>query len=243
MACCQRNPDQDDGYALPAALVLSLTLAVIGAALLARGMTTLRLARDDIDRLRIEKALDGAQLLAASTIVSSQNEGPYQWSIATEAGPMRIAADQELGKLDFLAAAELPAEFFRSLGVLDPEALKARLTNAAAQADRPVTADLDSAPLWKFCAPVLISPLGQAQTLQYTTPREPGPGHLPASWRIGEIWRVSIATSDGWGDSRLVRFTGDAERPVATVSRRFFRTTITGEKAECERRLSDWTSG
>lgn len=243
MDCCRPNPEDDEGYALPAAMLMALVLTVIATGLLARSLTTLRQAREDIERLRIEKGLEGAHLLAGSAVVSSQSPGPYHWAVATEIGPVDIVADEERPKLGYAEAAALPQAVFESLGVTDVAALKARLAQASELATPPLTADLDAAPLWKFCAPALISPLGQALALQYTTSGEPGPGPLPASWRIGEVWRVSIATPNGWRDVRLVRFTGDAQRPTATVARRFFRTTTTGEQTECEERLSGLVSG
>ncbi len=243
MACCRPSPDADGGYALPAAMVMSLALAVIAASLMARSMTTLRQARDDFDRLKLERGLDGAHLLAASAVLSSQTAGPYRWSIATEVGPVDIVADEERLKLSYAQAASLPNDTFERLGVQDIPALRTRLTDAGQETAPPVTADLDDASLWKFCAPAIISPLGQDTTLHYTTPGEPGPGPLPPSWRVGEAWRVSIATRNGWRDNRLVRFTGDALRPVATVRRQFFRTTTMGEQQTCDELLSSLASG
>jgi len=243
VASCLPNLEDDSGYALPAAMMLALVLAVTAAGLMARSMTVLRQSKDDLDRLRIERGLDGAHLLAASAIVSSQTAGPYRWSLASEVGPVEIVADEERAKLGFAEAAALPAETLARLGVTDAPALRARLAQAAESPLPPLTADLDTAPTWRFCAPALISPLGRSQALQYTIPTEPGPGTLPASWRIGEVWRVSIVTPGGWRDDRLVRFTGDASRPNATVARRFFRTTTTGEQSGCEELLSGLVSG
>lgn len=243
MAFCRSADRNELGYALPTAMVMSLVLAVVAAHLLARSAGALRLARSDIDRQRIERGLDGAQLLAAAAVVSSQTPPPYQWSVATDIGPVAITAEEERTKLGFDGASGLSNDFFERLGVTDPPALKARLSAAGDLDVPPTTADLDASAMWKLCAPSVISPLGQSLALQYTTRQEPGPGPLPESWRIGEVWRISIVTPGGWRDERLIRFTGDATRPAATVIRHFFRTTTTGEQERCADILTDLAGG
>ncbi len=166
----------------------------------------------------------------------------------------RSAADLRSARYDFRraqiasalsadAAAALSDAVFAQFGVSDAGALRARLTAAAASQGHVLISDLDVSSTWRFCAPSIISLLGQAEELRYTTPSEPGPGPLPSSWHIGEAWLVSVATPEGWRDNRIVRFTGNAQRPAATVTRRFFRTTTTGEQPVCEDLLNALAAG
>lgn len=242
MACCRQDPSQD-GYATPAALVVGLTIALLATGLLARSASDLRSARYDFQRLRMEQALEGAHLVAASAIISSRREGPYRWTETTDLGRVEIVAEPEKSKLGADKAAQLPDSALSQLGVNDLAALRERLTSAADQQGHVMISDLDAATSWRFCAPSVISIFGQADALTYVPPTEPGAGPLPSSWHIGEAWLVSVATPDGWRDNRIVRFTGDAQRPTAIVTRRFFRTTTTGEQRGCEELLNALAAG
>jgi hypothetical protein len=236
-------PDTDHpeaGYATPAALVIALTITTIAAGLLARSVSELRAARRDFNELRRQAVLDGGHLLAVAAIVSSQREGPYHWTIASEAGRLDIQAEEEMDKLTLAKAADLPEAVFADLGVADTAALRDRLVAAGPDA---VAWDLDTAPRWRVCAPIVASPFGTRSDFLYVAPVEPGAGPLPTSWHIGEVWRVSIATPDGWRDNRIVRFTGDVLRPAATVTRRLYRTDLTGEQQTCEDLINDLASG
>lgn len=242
MVSCRQNPSED-GYAMPAALVVGLTIALLASGLLARSATDLRSARHDFQRMRIESALNGAHLVAASVIISSQREGPYRWTETTDIGRVEVVAEPEKAKLSPEAAAALSDSTFGQLGIDQADRLRERLLSAAGRQSHILVSELDQASRWRFCAPSIISLFGEADELRYTPPTEPGPGPLPSSWHIGEAWLVSVATPDGWRDNRIVRFTGDARRPAATVTRRFFRTTTTGEQPGCEDLLNALAAG
>jgi len=222
----------DRGYATPAALVLSLGFAMIGAAMAARGLHGLALARAELERARLTAALDGAQLLAAATVVRSGAAGPFAWRFSSEDGWLRAEAEREADKAG-LAAAAGAADLMTALGVADAAALQARLAQAASGPAPVDVAALDAAPLWRSCAASVVSAQGEAEAPAYADHAAPTPApERPADWRIGEVWRIQVATPAGWRDERIVRFTGDARRPVAIVARRLSRAR--GDGAECE---------
>ena len=224
MACFRFIRD-DAGYAAPAAFIVAMGLALVGAAVVDRSVGLLRLSRNDLNLMQTEYVLSGAQLTAAATIVRTQQPPPYHWAIATEVGAADSYAEPEQTKLSLTAASRLDDGFFERFGVASPDALRARLGAAAASGLFTDVGALDGAQLWKLCAPQVISYFGLADTLGYTPPVEPvlGPGPEPQSWRIGEVWRISLATPAGWRDQRYMRFTGDASHPAAVVARHLSR--------------------
>lgn len=234
-------PARDEGYATPAALVLALGFAMIGAAMAARGLHTLAQAKADLERTRLEFTLDGAQWLAAATVVRSDRPGPFAWRFSTEQGWVRAVAEPEAAKARLAVAAE-DAALMDALGVADPATLRTRLTAAAAQEVATDVSALDPAPKWRACAASVVSPAGTAGAVSYAGAAEPTAAlDRPANWRIGEVWRIQVATSAGWRDERIVRFTGDARRPVAIVARRLSRAA--GDGAQCEALLMDAVGG
>jgi len=220
----------EDGYATPAALVLCLGFAMIAAALAARGLHGLALARTELERSRLAATLDGAQLLAAATVIRSGAAGPFAWRLSSEQGWLRAEAEREADKAGLAAAAEAE-DLFEALGVADRAALQGRLA-AAATAARPVDIAALDAAAWRSCASGVVSQMGEAQAVTYVGAAAPTTApQRPADWRIGEVWRIQVATPAGWRDERIVRFTGDARRPVAIVARRLTRAA--GDGAEC----------
>lgn len=223
---CSPSARRNSGYATPAALVFALAIALIAMALINRSVGALRLARADMARTQAEYGLDGAHFAAAATIVRSREPGPFGWSLSTDVGWVEMVAEPEAGKLSFKMASELPDAVVASFGVADPAALKA--TMAQLEGGHLVTevADLDPAPLWRACAPRMISGRGQAQTFAYTPPAEPRTDRDLPNWRVGEVWRLRGTTATGWRDDRIVRFTGDARHPAAIVARRMVRSRV-----------------
>jgi hypothetical protein len=204
-------------------MVFSLGLALVAAALIGRGVAQLRLARADLDRMRAEYILAGAQLQAAADVVRSNKSPPYHWAIATDDGFVDAVAEPEGDKLSLAAASRLDDATLRSFGVDQPEALRAKLAAAADQDPGADVGDLDAGLGWRRCAAGMASSFGRQSTFSYVEPKEPGLGDKVSSWRVGEAWRVRVTTSTGWRDERIMRFTGDARHPAATVFRRLSR--------------------
>jgi hypothetical protein len=224
-------PFGDRAYATPAAMVFSLALALIATVSVQRGATVLRLSRVDLQRRQMEYALDGAQLSAAATVIRSGAGGPYHWSLASDVGWLDALAERESDKVDLGHAAQLDDQIFQALGVSDIAELKVRLAAAAARPSADI-ASLDSAKLWRACAPSLISPFGGKAQLQPHDMQQPHMGDLTPAWRVAELWRMQVTTGTGWRDERIVRFTGDAVHPAAVVSRRLSRGN--GGQGQCE---------
>jgi hypothetical protein len=231
VACSPNTRERQSGYATPAALVTSLALSILAVGFVQRSVMTLRLARADLDRLRVEYALDGAQLQAAAEVVRAGAGGPFRWALATDAGWTEALVEDEGRKLALASAAQLPDAILRGFEVEDAAALKARL---AAAAGLPVAdvAGLDAAPLWRECAPSMISSFGRAERYEPAPFTEPHVSTRPAAWRVGETWRVRVTTAAGWRDDRIMRFTGDARHPAATVWRRLSRSD--GGQGRCD---------
>lgn len=236
---CFRNPDPGDaGYATPAAMVLALALSLVAVAMVGRSVMTLRLAKADLERSRVEYVLDGAHLAAAATVVRGGAGGPYRWALPTDAGFAEALVESEADKLRLSSAASLSDEVFASFGVVDVAALKTRL-NQASNAAFVEVSSLDAAPLWRECAASLMSSLGARDSYAPPPPTEPAaapsdPAALPnpPDWRVGETWRVRVTTGAGWRDDRIVRFTGDARHPAAVVKRRLSRSD--GGQGRCD---------
>jgi hypothetical protein len=222
----------EGGYATPGALVLSLAFALIGSATVVRSVQLLALCRAELARDREEFAMDGAQLEAAAAIIRSGRDGPYHWALASELGWIDVTAEPESEKLSLETVAQLSDDVFRAFGVADTGPLRARLSEAAAEARGPLVGALDAAPSWRACASRFASPAGASDVFVPTAPKEPGPGPRPVSWRVGQAWRIQVTTPAGWRDERIVRFTGDAEHPVAVASRWVRKGGEDG--AECE---------
>lgn len=212
-------------------MVFALALALVATAMMARSVMLLRLARADLSRSQAEHVLDGAHLLAAATVIRAGEGGPYRWALPTDLGFAEALAESEVDKLSPADAAGLSDDVFLAMGVAGPQALKARLAAAPTSGIADVAA-MDAAPLWRACAPSLISGLGRAAAAPLAIPVEPRLRPETPDWRVGEAWRVRITTAAGWRDDRIVRFTGDARRPVAVVWRRLSRSD--GGQGECD---------
>jgi hypothetical protein len=221
----------EHGYATPMALVLSVGLALIVSALVARNVEMLYLSKADLERDRQEFGLDGAHFIAASTIVRHGEPGPFRWTVTTDVGHAEVIAEFEADKIALSAAHQADDEF-EYLHVADAVALKARLTAAGEAAPIASIASLDASPLWQKCADSVFSAYGDKTHLAAVAYHSPGTVASEPAWHIGEAWRVRITTSAGWRDERIVRFTGDPQHPAATVHRDFGRVTGGGDQCE-----------
>jgi len=210
-------------------MLLGLALSLVATAMVGRSVMMLRLARSDLERAGAEYILDGAQLAAAATVVRAGAGGPYRWALATDAGFAEVLVESEVDKLAPAAAASLPDAAFVAMAVTDVPTLKARLAAAGQQAD---IAGLDTAPLWRECAPSLTSAMGRETVAAVRIPTEPRMQPENPDWRVGEAWRIRVTTAAGWRDDRIVRFTGDARHPVAVVQRRLSRSD--GGQGKCD---------
>jgi len=239
MASCR--PNLDDGYATPAAMVFGLALAMAASAMVTRSVSLLQLAKGDLSRTQVEYALSGAQLQSAATIVRTGQDGPFHWTSSTDLGFVDIVVERETDKLGLNAASGLSPGLLARFGVADAGALQTRLAAAATTADAVDVAGLDAAPLWRVCGARLVSSFGEQIRYAYVPDAAPVAGAKPAWWRIGEVWRIRVATAAGWRDDRIVRFTGNASHPIAVVARWFSRGE--GDGGRCEDLLQAAAAG
>ena len=228
----------DEGFATPAAVVVSLGVALVATAVTGSAIAELKLARADYDRSQVESRLDGAQAIAILAVISGGASTRMRWTIASGDGTVDVLAEPEAAKLSLNAAADLDSATLSRLAVSDTGDLKARLKQLTASrtADQDL-ASLDASPIWRACARSLIAVHGAATKPPVLKARAPVQNQV--AWRIGEVWRIRVTggelgarSSDRWTDERIVRFTGDAEHPAAIVDRRFGRSGKEGDPCD-----------
>lgn len=224
---CSRPASAEQGYATPAAIVISLSLAIITTAVSERSLAELDLARADMARTQAELALDGAQQQAALALITAPRAAPQRWSLQTGGLSIDVLAEPEASKLNLALAAEMDDAALARLGVRDPDALRGRLKALLARDDDVRLGGVDAAPLWARCARSWISAAGAAVALPSArTPIGDGSG------RLGEVWRIRVSSDTGWVDDRTVRFTGDLSHPARTIRRGLFKTN--SGSGQCE---------
>lgn len=226
----------DDGFATAAATITSLALASIATAIIGACLAQLSDARRALEHDRLEYALDSAHALAAEALLQSADAGRYHWTITVDGRAMDAVAEPEAAKLGYDAAAKLKDEQLKAFGASDLDALRARLQAAAllARGARPAAAGLDAAAHWQACAGAYLSPIGQGDAP--LAPETSEPPQKQFSWRVGEVWRLRVASPEGWLDDRLFRFEGAPEAPVAVIARTV--TRIRGRLPTCDIALS-----
>jgi hypothetical protein len=230
VACSISAEHPEAGYATPLAMVMCLAMTLTVGALTARSATDLKLARRDLDRVQAEYVLAGEQVTAAMVIAQARSGPRLQWAKTGDLGLSEIVAEAEAAKIGFGSAAELDASVLQRLEVRRPGELRNRFRALAATPRSATVASLDSAGLWRLCGPTLVSLYGAAAAL--TTSKAEGPGAVAdGGSKLGQLWRLRVSAG-GWVDERIVRFTGDAQGPAATVERRFFRGEKIGSRCD-----------
>ena len=223
----------DAGYATAGAIAVSMALALTASALGGYATAQLTQARGGLKRLQAEYALDGAQQLATATLLKTSKAVRLRWTFSPE-GDRRVdvIAEPEAAKLGWDRVAKLDDEVLaKTFALTDAHGLKKRVKAALAEPRRLIpTRSLDTAPLWQACAQMVISRYGAGNAL--VLPKPQAPDQQQFSWRAGELWRVRVASADGWTDDRLVRLTGDPTHPAAVIERRFFKSS--GDGGSCE---------
>ena len=221
----------DAGFATSAATMVALALAIIATAATANAIMELRAARSDFGRARASYLLDGAHQLAALGVLNAKPFGRLAWRMSVDGAPVSVLAEAESQKLNVADAETLSGALLARLGVADAQALQTRLDRLVDErAPDAAIEGADAAPLWRSCARSIVSFYGQAAMPILAPAQAPKAGYTYGL--IGETWRLRLASVDGWVDDRIVRFTGDALRPTATVERRFTRGG--GGEAPCE---------
>lgn len=212
--------DSTQGYISAAAIALVLALAMIAGAVSFRGVAALRQAQHDLEALRADYALAGAQERAMALLTADAAEGRLSFTVETDLGAATILAEPERDKLrlsDGLRESDLAA-----LGVSEPTALRARLTALGEVFPTPETVSLlSAAPDWRACGPSLVSGWGEAHEVGLS---QPGAlGLRGGGSRLGQVWRLRARLASGWGDERLVRFVGAEDQAAAVIWRSFRR--------------------
>jgi hypothetical protein len=215
-------------------MAVSMGLAMVAAGLIVASVAELRRTRAELEKTKIEDALHEAQVRAVLVLLQNSASGRLSWNVDTDLGQARILAEPEYAKASFGKAAAADDKVLEQLGVEDPDELKFRLSQTAPTlGDQAWLVGLDSAVLWRACAPSLISRYGQGEAL--TLARASVPTSQGFSWRPGEVWRLR-ATLNGWADDRIVRLTGDDQSPAEIIERHMLHTQ--GEDDRCEAAFS-----
>jgi hypothetical protein len=186
---CPPRLSLDAGYATPVALVFALCVSVLSIAIVGRSLMLLRVARADLERTQVAYGLDGAQLLAAASVIRSGEGGPYRWALSIDLGWTQVVAEPEDDKLSLEAAGALPDDALRAFGVTDIAEFRARL-QAGATHDLVDIEALDRAPLWRACSASLISSFGLRSRFVWRSPQEPRRAHdQPARHPVAVVAR------------------------------------------------------
>ncbi len=219
---CSNDRANEAGFATAAAMTVSMGLAMVAAGLMAASATELKRERTELAKTRTEYALDEAQHRAVLGLLQNDVAGRLRWQVETDLGSATVLAEPEYAKASLSKSAAADDRVFERLGVDDADELKAQLRQSPPEAGGQAwLASLDPAPLWRACAPSMISRYGGGDTL--VVGRVGSPDQRGFFWRPGEVWRVKTSLK-GWADDRIVRFTGDDQSPAATIERRFLRT-------------------
>lgn len=231
MACSRAEPRQDEGYATAAALMVSLAVAILAAALVMRGVAALKLARADFRRSQAEYALSGAQALALAQVLNTAGAGRLAWSMGgLDEASIQVLAEAEAPKLRLEAAGGLDETILARLGAAEPDQARRRLAVLDGQAATPdQIEDADYSPAWRACAASAISPWGAARTLALHPTQ--APVRETGGARAGQVWRLRASTHDGWTDERIVRLIGRAKSPGGMIWRRFEKRA--GKDLQC----------
>ncbi len=213
MASSRRTTEE--GFATPAATVVSLAIAIVMIAAQARATMALRQAQADYRRSAAEMALDAAQTLAAADLVDGARASLS--SLQLDRRTISIRLEAEAAKLSLADAAKQDPGLFSSLGARNPNLVKAGLASLAqiAPVDPARIDTLDPSPKWRACGRSVLSPYGAA-TAPARTPSPPQVQGHP-----GEVWRVLAISSDGWTDDRTVRITGGQTQTARVIYRSF----------------------
>lgn len=214
----------DDGFATPAAAVVSLGLAVVASAITGLAVAELKSAQSDEAKTRVAYRLDGAQQQAALSVATDPKATRLAWSMPAVGGSADVLAEAEGSKLGVGDGAALDGAVLTRLGVTDTADLRGRLQRLTQE--QAIGGDLENADAalgWRVCARSLISVYGVAKTSPGFKSTLPAHGNVVV--RMGEVWRIRVA-ADGWADDRIVRLTGDALHPAAVIDRRFYRRTV-----------------
>ena len=225
MACSLSTPDRafdpcpEAGFATPAAVVISLALAMVAVAVQVRAVAALHASQADYVRAVAELRLQGAQVQAAADLAAGVSVQDGGWRLASDQGPIDVHAEPEGTKLGYASAAGLDPQVLSTLGASRPAVVQAGLAELAArgEGDPERLAALDPSPLWRACAGRSLSAYGQALALGTSPPAQAYQAHA------GEVWRVMVRDGWGWTDARIVRYTGDAGAPDRVIYRDFKR--------------------
>lgn len=219
---CLSSRSDADGFATPAAVGVSLALAITVTAVMIRSTAELRRARADFERTRAEYALDGAVAAAEIAVLQSRPAERYAWTLSDDLGVFEVLAEAEAPKLALAKGDALNDTRLTRLNVRDAAELRTRLSDLSKSTIAALDiASADVAPEWRTCGPSLISAWG-LQSEPHLAPST-APDNASGVIRLGEVWRIRTRSEQGFTDDRIVRFTGDALHPAGLVARRFYR--------------------
>jgi len=198
-----------NGYATPLAMASCLVIAMTVGGLTAASIAQLRLARNDLGKLTAEYALAGEQLAAAHRLAVGGAGTRLQWLQDAPQGGVEVLAEAEAAKANFETARRWPQVVRSAIGFSEPGDLGAGHS---------------------LCGGSVVSAYGMADYPELPDalpPSDSGGG----SAQPGELWRIRVSGA-GWVDDRVVRLTGHAARPAATIERRFYRGERIGDRCD-----------
>lgn len=215
-----------------AAAVIALAIAMVVAALTARSVLELRLAKAELVRVEAEYAMAAAQNAAIIAISTSRRPPPYRWTMASLGQAVQVLAEPERAKMSIEALAQLDDASLLRLGSENAEETRRKLSSLKRNHALIWIEDQAASRLWRDCAASYGSPFGVSSSLQVAQYAQPLAGQQSSILRAGEVWRIRISDRQGWREERVVRFTGNGLDPAAVLGRKFSRGWKGGERCE-----------
>lgn len=216
----------DAGFITPVFAALALGLGLVAGAYVLSARTELDAAERASARQVALLLLEGLSNRTAWTLLGEAGTPTLQWTEPSAVGSIVVAAEPEALKLSPLEAGRpnnirLFSDLLSSKeGEVIATKLSGSLSAKAPDIERGDVVAASSEPLWRRCANSIVSPYSRLTAFALPAPRAPA-ADGPADFRPGQMWRLSMVSQRGWWLDRVVRFTGDPQRPIAVVEQDF----------------------
>lgn len=222
-AALSQTDGPDAGYATAAASSVCLALAVTVTAFMTYAASEARAAKRGLRQVQTEALLQGGHVLAVVAVLDNATAGRLRWTDSDGSTAFEILAEPERDKLDAKSAA---TDMVRQLGAADPVKVSSIIQSGISTRNPVALPEVDSSEAWRRCANSVLSYYGEAKKIALSPANAADQTGLKP--HVGEVWRIRVSTN-GWADDRVVRLTGNGQRPTNLISRSFYRSSVKGE--------------
>lgn len=207
----------DDGFMTPAFGGVAIALALVAFASARLAQTEEIASRRGWEKTQELYRAEGVATIAAWRVLHMDGAPTLAWTEPTDLRPMAVWAEPEHRKLGL---AEIGGQQGRSrlsalLGAQEAERLVSSLGTWSQPPSRLTLRSASPSPAWRACGLTLVSTQSRLTNNALSPVQTPVTAALDL--RAGEVWRIAISSEGRLVLDRLVRFTGDAQRPVAVL--------------------------